>query len=220
MARLRLRLLLAALVSWLLAAPALAGTGDAAAYAGSAACADCHAAETEAWQNSDHAWALKEPSPESMLGDFNDARFTHDGVGTRFFKKDGAYFVETEGASGKPETFEVRYAVGHRPLQQYLVETANGRLQVLDVAWDVGARKWFHLYPDQKLPPGDGMHWTGSYKNWQARCATCHQTGFDKGYDFPSRTYTGPKSPSAANPATGRGRITSQRPGRATRTGA
>jgi hypothetical protein len=79
--------------------------------------------------------------------------------------------------------------VGHRPLQQYLVETENGRLQVLDLAWDVTAKKWFHLYPDENAPPGDGMHWTGSYKNWQARCAACHQTGFDKGYDFPTRTY-------------------------------
>lgn len=160
-----------------------------ASYAGSAACADCHPAETKAWSESDHAWALKAPDASSMLGDFNDARFTHKGVTSRFFKKDGTYFVETDGASGKPETFEVRYPVGHRPLQQYLVETTNGRLQVLDIAWDVNARKWFHLYPDQHLPAGDGMHWTGTYKNWQARCATCHQTGFDKGYDFPSRTY-------------------------------
>jgi predicted CXXCH cytochrome family protein len=158
-------------------------------YVGSAACADCHAAETKTWSESDHAWALKEPGAQSMLGDFNDQRFTHKGVTSRFFMKDGKYFVETDGASGRPETFEVRYAVGHRPLQQYLVETTNGRLQVLDIAWDVQGKKWFHLYPDQELPAGDGMHWTGSYKNWQARCATCHQTGFDKGYDFPTRTY-------------------------------
>ncbi|MFM8747789.1 MAG: tetratricopeptide repeat protein, partial [Aestuariivirga sp.] len=71
----------------------------------------------------------------------------------------------------------------------YLVETRLGRLQALDIAWDVNARKWFHLYPGQNLPAGDGMHWTGTYKNWQARCATCHQTGFDKGYDFASRAY-------------------------------
>jgi predicted CXXCH cytochrome family protein len=158
-------------------------------FAGSATCAECHAAETKAWSESDHAWALKEPDTRSMLGDFNDQRFTHKGVTSRFFMKDGKYFVETDGASGKLETFEVLYAVGHRPLQQYLVETGNGRLQVLDIAWDVNAKRWFHLYPDQDLPAGDGMHWTGTYKNWQARCATCHQTGFDKGYDFPSRTY-------------------------------
>lgn len=158
-------------------------------FVGSASCAECHAAEAKAWSESDHAWALKEPDARSMLGDFNDASFTHKGVSSRFFIKDGSYFIETGGASGKTETFEVRYAVGHRPLQQYLVETGNGRLQVLDLAWDVAGKRWFHLYPDQELPAGDGMHWTGVYKNWQARCATCHQTGFDKGYDFASRTY-------------------------------
>ena len=42
---------------------------------------------------------------------------------------DAAFFL-----GGKPETFQIRYAVGHRPLQQYLVETANGQLQVLDEA--------------------------------------------------------------------------------------
>jgi tetratricopeptide (TPR) repeat protein len=159
-------------------------------FAGSAVCASCHAGESAAWQTSDHHWALREPDPQSMLGDFNNASFSHKGVATRFFTKDGSYFVETQGAGGSPETFEIRYAVGHRPLQQYLVETSQGRLQTLDVAWDVNARKWFHLYPDQDLPPGDGMHWTGPYKNWQARCATCHQTGFDKGYDFATRTYS------------------------------
>ena len=33
------------------------------------------------------------------------------------------------------------------------------------------------------------MHWTGSYKNWQARCADCHQTGFDKGLDPATQSY-------------------------------
>ena len=73
MAGLRLRLLLLAVVSWLLASPAFSETADPAAYAGTAACAECHAAEAEAWKDSDHAWALKEPTPDSMLGDFNDA---------------------------------------------------------------------------------------------------------------------------------------------------
>jgi predicted CXXCH cytochrome family protein len=180
--------LLAATVMVLVAAVPTSATPPEG-YVGSAACADCHAAETKAWSESDHAWALKAPDAQGILGDFNDQRFTHKGVTSRFFMKDGKYFVETDGASGKLETFEVRYAVGHRPLQQYLVETTNGRLQVLDIAWDVNARKWFHLYPGQDLPAGDGMHWTGTYKNWQARCATCHQTGFDKAYDFPTRTY-------------------------------
>jgi len=67
------------------------------------------------------------------------------------------------------------YTVGVEPLQQYLVELDHGRLQVLDVAWDTKAGHWFHLHPSMTLKPDDGLHWTGPYKNWQARCATCHQ---------------------------------------------
>lgn len=185
----RWRLFLAALM-WVLAGSlALAQNAPQPGYAGSGSCAQCHAAETAAWASSDHAWALKTADAESVLGDFHDASISNKGVTTRFTTKDGRFFVETEGASGKPERFEVRYTIGHRPLQQYLVETTNGRLQVLDLAWDVTRKTWFHLYPQQDAPPGDGLHWTGSYKNWQARCATCHQTGFDKGYDLPARTY-------------------------------
>lgn len=185
----RWRLFLAAVLMALCSHMAKAEDAPHADFAGSAACAECHEAETTAWAGSDHAWALKVPDASSMLGDFNDASITNKNVTTRFTTRDGKYFIETEGADGKPQTFEVRYAVGHRPLQQYLVETEKGRLQVLDLAWDVTQKKWFHLYPDQDAPPGDGMHWTGSYKNWQARCATCHQTGFDKAFDFPTRTY-------------------------------
>jgi predicted CXXCH cytochrome family protein len=48
---------------------------------------------------------------------------------------------------------------------------------------------WFHLYPDQHLPAGDGLHWTGPYKSWNGRCGVCHATGYDAGYDLPSRSY-------------------------------
>ncbi|MFO1131070.1 MAG: cytochrome c3 family protein [Hyphomicrobiales bacterium] len=186
---LRWRFFLAVVILALSASPGVAEDAPHAGYVGSAACAQCHAAAATAWAGSDHAWALRTPDSTSVLGDFNNASITHKAVITRFTTKDGKYFVETEGADGKPQVFTVRYTVGHRPLQQYLVETGKGRLQVLDLAWDVNAKKWFHLYPDQDAPPGDGLHWTGTYKNWQARCATCHQTGFDKGYDIPTRTY-------------------------------
>lgn len=185
----RWRLLLAAVLVALSAPFALAEDGPHAGFVGTGVCAECHEDAAKAWAGSDHAWALKTPDAASMLGDFDNAEISHKGVTTRFTTKDGKYFIETEGADGKPRTFEVRYAIGHRPLQQYIVETENGRLQVPDLAWDVTQKAWFHLYPDQEAPPGDGLHWTGSYKNWQGRCATCHQTGFDKGFDFPTRTY-------------------------------
>jgi predicted CXXCH cytochrome family protein len=158
-------------------------------FAGSATCTACHAGETKAWERSDHFWALREPDTKSVLGDFNNASFTHKGVTTRFTMEDGQYWVETDGPDGKLTRYKLRYTVGVRPLQQYLVETEGDRLQALDIVWDVGERKWMHLYPDGDVGAGNGLHWTGTYKNWQGRCAECHQTGFDKGFDFQARVY-------------------------------
>lgn len=68
--------------------------------------------------------------------------------------------------------------IGVEPLQQYIVETGPGRLQALDVAWDVEGKRWCHLYSDDNLEGGNGLHWTGPHKTWNARCAECHATGF------------------------------------------
>lgn len=168
------------------------GTGSYAAdstFAGSTSCAQCHRSEHEAWQRSHHGWALREARKESVLGDFNNTSFTNKDVTTRFTMKDGQYFVETGGPDGKPTNYQVRYTVGIYPLQQYLVETGNGRLQALDIAWDVDRKAWYHLYPEEEVGAGTGLHWTGPYKNWQARCAECHQTGFKKNYDAGTQSY-------------------------------
>ena len=66
---------------------------------------------------------------------------------------------------------------------------APGRTQAFDIAWDTERRVWFDLYPGQPLPPGDGLHWTGPYKSWEARCAECHATGYSRNYDPATRRY-------------------------------
>jgi predicted CXXCH cytochrome family protein len=169
--------------------PRQAAATEAQGFAGSASCAECHESETAAWRSSHHGWALREAGPESVLADFNDKTFSNKGVVSRFFRDGAKYMVETDGPDGKPRTYAVKYTIGVTPLQQYLVETDKGRLQVLDLAWDTAAKTWFHLYPDSDVGHGNGMHWTGSYKNWQARCADCHQTGFDKGFDAATDSY-------------------------------
>ena len=60
----------------------------------------------------------------------------HYGVRSRFFRKDGKFFVETDGPDGKLGAFEIKYTFGLDPLQQYLVEFPDGRLQALSIAWD------------------------------------------------------------------------------------
>ncbi|MBJ3778384.1 cytochrome c3 family protein [Acuticoccus mangrovi] len=154
------------------------------AYVGSETCAACHGDVVKAWQGSHHALAWTRPSPETVTADFDGTIFTHDGMTARFrIEADGSYHVAVTEKDGVTTDYRVHSVVGTAPLQQYLLETEPGRLQSFDVVWDTEKGGWFHLYPNLDLPPNDGMHWTGPYKNWNGRCAVCHSTGFEKNYD-------------------------------------
>lgn len=193
----------------------------AAAYVGGAVCANCHMAEAAAWRGSHHDLAMQTPSPASVLGDFDDASFDHAGVTTRFSTRDGEYWVATDGPDGALTDFRVVYTFGVEPLQQYLLESPDGRLQALGIAWDsqpadTGGQRWFHLYPDDEIQAGDPLHWTGLYQNWNTMCAECHSTGLGKNYSAADASYAttwtsldvdceachGPGSLHAAAPAT------------------
>ncbi len=166
--------------------PALAK--QSAGYAEAGSCLACHAEQAKAWQDSDHAWAMRDATAGNVLGDFHDARFNEAGVQARFFRKGEKFFVNTEGADGKPADFQIRHTFGHSPLQQYLVAFPGGRLQSLTLAWDsrpkhAGGQRWFSLYPGQRFAPDDPLHWTGRYQNWNAMCADCHSSNLLKHYD-------------------------------------
>ena len=157
-------------------------------YVGSAACAGCHAGELAAWRDSQHARAMQDAGEGTVLGDFGGASFAHAGVTSTFFRRDGRYWVNTDGPDGKPADFEIRYTFGVYPLQQYLIGFADGRLQALGVAWDArpkeqGGQHWFHLYPTDTPPPGSPQHWTGRDQNWNYMCAECHSTDVRRNYD-------------------------------------
>jgi len=159
-------------------------------FVGVEACAECHEAATEAWTGSNHDNAMAVADTLSVRGDFNDAEFEHDGITTRFSRRDGKYFVWTEGPDGEMAEFEVTHTFGWEPLQQYLVPFPGGRLQNLTVAWDTERERWFDLYPDDDYPPGDWLHWTGAAMNWNGMCAECHSTNLKKGYDPNAKSFS------------------------------
>jgi len=166
----------------------------AATYVGQVACAECHRAETDAWKTSQHAKAMQHATDATVLGRFDGATFTNRGVTSTFFRRDGKYFVRTDGADGKLADFEIKYTFGVDPLQQYLVEFPGGRMQALTIAWDArprdrGGQRWFTLYPDEKIDFRDPLHWTRLEQNWNSRCADCHSTNLVRNYDAASRTY-------------------------------
>jgi len=162
-----------------------------ATFVGSEACAGCHHAEADLWNTSQHKHAMQHATAASVLGNFGDASFDYYGVHSRFFKKDGKFVVETDGPDGNLAVFEVKYTFGVDPLQQYLIEFPDGRLQALSIAWDSrpkgqGGQRWFHLYPNEEIKHDDILHWTKLNQNWNFMCAECHSTGVQKKYDAAS----------------------------------
>ncbi|MEN6498085.1 MAG: tetratricopeptide repeat protein [Thermoguttaceae bacterium] len=170
---------------WWIALP----EGETADYVGRATCARCHPKETELWTGSDHDRAMDTATPQTVLGNFDQQMLTHFGVTSTMSRRGDQFFVTTENRQGKPETFPVKYVFGVRPLQQYLVEFPDGRVQCLPVAWDTEQKRWFHLYPDERIPPGDPLHWTRPLQNWNYMCAECHSTNLQKNYRVADNTY-------------------------------
>ena len=165
-----------------------ADTAPPLAYVGSATCASCHPDQAKLWSGSHHKLAMDHANETSVLGDFSGSTFEHYGVRSRFFRRDGKFMVETDGPDGKLAEFEVKYTFGVYPLQQYLVEFPDGRIQALPLAWDSrpkdkGGQRWFHLYPNEEVGHDDILHWTKLNQNWNFMCAECHSTGVRKNYD-------------------------------------
>jgi len=164
------------------------------AFTGSAACQSCHADEYANWQGSHHDLAMQLATPDTVLGDFDDATFTYNGITTRFSREGDDYRVRTDGEDGQLTDFTVSYVFGVYPLQQYLLPLSGGRLQALSIAWDArpeaeGGQRWYHLYPDDPIDYQDPLHWTGHYNNWNSRCAECHSTDLQKNYDVATHSY-------------------------------
>lgn len=163
-------------------------------YVGANVCKQCHQAEFEAWQGSHHDLAMQEANEQTVLGNFNNAKFKHHDVESTFFKRDGKFMVRTDGPDDKLTDYPIIYTFGVTPLQQYLIEFPGGRYQALSIAWDSrpeteGGQRWFHLYPKDKMDHTDQLHWTGRYQNWNMECAECHSTNLKKGYDAASDSY-------------------------------
>ncbi|MCB1690313.1 MAG: tetratricopeptide repeat protein [Halioglobus sp.] len=170
------------------------GGSAANAFTGSESCRSCHAEEYTLWQGSHHDLAMQLPDEKTVLGDFDNASFTYNGITTRFFRKGDKFMVNTDGEDGKLQDFEVAYVFGVSPLQQYLLPLSRGRLQALSIAWDSrpaaeGGQRWYHLYPEETIDHTDPLHWTGTYQNWNTSCAECHSTDLQKNYTAASRSF-------------------------------
>jgi tetratricopeptide (TPR) repeat protein len=157
-------------------------------YVGSESCKSCHEVEYKDWKGSNHDMAMMAASDSSVLADFNTT-FTSQGVTSKFYMKEGTYFVNTEGPDGRYQDYEIVYTFGVEPLQQYIVEFPDGRFQCLRTAWDTEKNVWFDLYPDMKLVHDEWIHWTNGGLNWNIMCSDCHSTLVKKNYNPVKESY-------------------------------
>jgi predicted CXXCH cytochrome family protein len=158
-------------------------------FVGDKQCKSCHENEYKAWFGSGHFKAMMPAGDSSVSGDFNNKTLVADGVTSHFYKKEGKYFINTEGEDGRNHDFEVKYTFGYFPLQQYLVEFPGGRMQASRVSWDLIKKKWFNQYGGQKIPAHNWLHWTGNAQNWNTMCAGCHSTNLQKNYNIETDSY-------------------------------
>lgn len=156
-------------------------------------CVNCHQQAQHDWQLSDHAKAMAIADKTTVLADFDNKQVEHYGQKATFFVKDSRYKV-TISYDKQVDTYPVKFTFGHFPLQQYLVETEDGRLQVLPFAWDSrskeeGGQRWYHNYSHEDISPKDRLHWRQPLQNWNGMCADCHSDGLVRNYDVDNNTF-------------------------------
>ena len=169
-------------------------TSRAARFIGSEACIGCHAAEGARWKDSHHDRAMEQATPRSVEGRFDGSTLQHSGQNWRFLRSGDEFIVELEEAGKPSQRLTIAYTFGFDPLQQYLVERPDGRMQALPIAWDdrspeLGGQRWIDLQPEGPIPPEDPLHWERLAYNWNSQCASCHSTELVKGYDEASNQF-------------------------------
>ena len=102
---------------------------------GNTNCVGCHQQAVSNWQQSDHAKAMDVAETQTVLGDFSGVEVTHYTQVAKFYQKDQGFYIHFTEA-GESTQYRVKYTFGHYPLQQYLIEGTDGKVQVFPFAWD------------------------------------------------------------------------------------
>lgn len=160
---------------------------DGVAYVQSATCVRCHPGHEASWRATFHRTMTQVAGPDSVVGDFDDASFTFEGVTSRFTRDGDDFFVETLGTDGRMHRFHVDRTVGSRRIQQYVTRDDDRYIR-LPVAWNIGERRWFHL--DGGFLDPDGIDFNTHTTVWDGNCIFCHNVKAQPGYDWESKRFS------------------------------
>jgi predicted CXXCH cytochrome family protein len=147
-------------------------------------CYECHEDIYRSWAKSDHGMANRLFVQEEWQDCFQPARyFVMNGEVSTLSVKNGKATIETLGPKGKIEPFHPEMVLAHRPMVQFLIPFEGGRWQTTELAWDVNEHEWFNVYGEQHRRSEEWGHWSQRGMNWNAQCAICHVSYYEKNYD-------------------------------------
>ncbi len=147
------------------------------AYAGSAACRQCHAAEFRNWQATGMAKMFRPYSAGEVMGRFSGEEIL--GGGVRAGADNGQRFIELrDGDSGKWKRYRVDALIGSKWQQAYASQLPDGRLVVLPIQYSKVEGGWVNYWKivDGKSERSDIAHFQGTPEGalYQRDCAPCH----------------------------------------------
>jgi predicted CXXCH cytochrome family protein len=177
----------------LVAAAPLVTHAGAPGYLGSAACAECHEKEHALWEGSLHSKMEQAATPASVIGDFTEAGTVvpAEAPGKRIVmqRRGDAYFIEAPAADGRPVVYPIERTIGNRYKQRYLTRLPNGALHTLPVQWFEKDQKFVEWHHKASVKVDSGDFWLDDTWAWQLKCAGCHTTGLDLGWDAAAKSY-------------------------------
>lgn len=160
-------------------------------YVGSDQCRSCHPSHHDSWHRTFHRSMTQEATAETVLGDFDDARFSYGGVDARMSRDTQGRFWMHFGRGPEAWSAQVTRTVGSHRYQQYLAQLPGepGVWMRLPLAWNVLDGRFMHMNGGFLTPDPPGLDAAGApspagaiadadyqrhVTRWNDNCVFCH----------------------------------------------
>lgn len=172
-------------------------------FVGAKSCKSCHKKQFKEWKATWHAKMERWPSPEVVVGDFNNRIITYKKVkvkgkngkeekltvSVKAFRKGKDFFftILDKDNPKNNQTYKIAKVLGGKWDQHYEIKLGDNYLPT-PLRWSVAARDWLiSSYNPQYWVKADGTldgkprkpNELPKYRVAEAKCSNCHTTGYD-----------------------------------------
>ncbi len=157
-------------------------SGGKAEYAGTSACAPCHARQHANWKSTGMARMFAPYRPENVAGDFT-APSPEPAIRPRL--DNGVHSFDVAG-----KRYPVHFTIGSKWQQAYATRLASGRIHVFPIQYNRLAGAWVNYWKEID-PPGSTRHRAERFAEfsdatlYQRNCAPCHTSQLRAGAALP-----------------------------------